>query len=279
MQAVTMVEVVVLGSGTPNPDPARAGAAVAVVDGPAWVMIDCGRGATQRALAAGLDLAEVVAVLITHHHSDHLSDLATLAITRWTAGASAPLRVVAPAGAAADYARRCLAVFDDDSFYGQAASSAGSRPTITTDAFGASNDIARVFDVDGWRASSVLVDHRPVAPAVGYRVERGPISVVISGDTAACDGVGRLATDAHVLVHEALLTARVSPALLEWNAGARSVGELAALARPRLLVLTHMIPAPTTDDDERAYLDEVRDGGFTGPTVVAHDLLRLPISE
>jgi len=40
-----------------------------------------------------------------------------------------------------------------------------------------------------------------------------------------------------------------------------------------------MIPAPTTDDDERAYLDEVRDGGFTGATVVAHDLQRVPISE
>jgi len=274
-----MVEVVVLGSGTPNPDPARAGAAVAVVDGRAWVMVDCGRGATQRALAAGLDLTQVVAVLITHHHSDHLSDLATLAITRWTAGASAPLRVVAPAGASADYARRCITAFDDDAFYGQAASCAGPRPVIATDAFHASNDITRVLDGDGWRVSSVLVDHHPVAPAVGYRVERGRASVVISGDTAACDGIRGLAAGADVLVHEALLTARVWPALLEWNAGARSVGELAALARPRLLVLTHMIPAPTTDDDERAYLDEVRDGGFTGATVVAHDLQRVPISE
>ena len=274
-----MVEVVVLGSGTPNPDPARAGAAVAVVDGPAWVMIDCGRGATQRALSAGLDLTEVVVVLITHHHSDHLSDLATLAMTRWTAGASAPLRVVAPAGASADYASRCLSVFDDGSFHAQGSAAAGPRPTIATDAFDASDDITRVFDVDGWRVSSVLVDHHPVAPAVGYRVERGRIGVVISGDTAVCDGMRGLAAGADVLVHEALLTGRVSPALLDWNASARSVGELAALVRPRLLVLTHMIPAPTTDDDERAYLDEVHDGGFTGRTVVAHDLLRLPISE
>ncbi len=270
-----MVEVVVLGSGTPNPDPDRAGAAVAVVDGSSWVLVDCGRGATQRALSAGLDLTAVAAVLITHHHSDHVSDLATLAITRWTAGANIPLRVVAPAGPSAAFSRRCLDGFADQAFHAQAASTSSPRPMITVDEFVAGDDVATVLTRDGWHAASVLVDHHPVEPAVGYVIERDAARVAISGDTAVCEGVRRLAEDAHVLVHEALLTAVVPASLLEWNASARSVGELAAMTQPDTLVLTHLIPSPRTVDDEQAFLDEVRSSGFAGTTVVAHDLLRI----
>jgi ribonuclease BN (tRNA processing enzyme) len=55
-ESAAVVEVIVLGSGTPNPDPKRAGPSVAVADGSSWVLVDCGRAATQRALGAGLDL-------------------------------------------------------------------------------------------------------------------------------------------------------------------------------------------------------------------------------
>ena len=47
-------------AGTPIPTPDRAGAGLAVVDGSAWVLVDCGRAVTQRALQAGLDLTALV---------------------------------------------------------------------------------------------------------------------------------------------------------------------------------------------------------------------------
>jgi ribonuclease Z len=240
-------------------------------------MVDCGRAATQRALDAGLDPTAVTAVLITHHHSDHLSDMATFAIARWVAGATSPLQVIAPEGPAAEFARRCLDAFDDQAFHSQGAPSAGKRPAISCAAFAGSHDVATVFRTDEWAASSVLVDHHPVEPAVGYLVESNGARVAISGDTAVCAGIRRLARGAHVIVHEALLGARASPALLEWNASAHSVGELAAETRPETLVLTHMIPAPSSAGDELAYLDEVRRGGFTGRTLVAKDLMRLSV--
>ena len=272
-----VVEVVVLGSGTPNPDPDRAGSAVAVVDESSWVLVDCGRAATQRALAAGLDVTALRAVLITHHHSDHLSDLATLAIARWAAGAADPLRVVAPQGPSSTFAHRCLEAFDDQSFHGQAPLAAGPRPAIRVDAFTAADEVVEVLELDGWKAHSVTVDHHPVEPAVGYLIERRGARIAISGDTAVCDGMRKLADGAHVVIHEALLTTAVSPALLEWNASASSVGNLADADRPRTLVLTHLIPAPRSAQDEAAFLDEVRDGGFNGHVVIAHDLLRLPV--
>lgn len=240
--------------------------------------MDCGRAATQRAIDAGLDLTSVIAVAITHHHSDHLSDLATFATTRWTAGATTPLTVVVPNGPAARYAQRCLDPFDDQSFYSQASAAGGTRPTIDVHLFDAAHEVSPVYSAAGWELSSRLVDHHPVEPAVGYLVEHNGARVAVSGDTAVCDGMRALAHSVDVLVHEALLSNRVRPELLDWNAGARAVGELAADLRPRTLVLTHLIPAPRSAEDERAYLDEVRAGGFGGSTLVARDGLRVPLN-
>lgn len=124
------------------------------------------------ALDAGLDLTAVAAVLLTHHHSDHVSDLATFAITRWSAGAATPLTVVTPAGPAARYAGACLSIFDDQSFHAQADPDAGARPSIRVEPFASSHRVATVLDRDGWVIGSALVDHRPIEPAVGYRIER-----------------------------------------------------------------------------------------------------------
>lgn len=270
-----VAEVVVLGSGSPIPDHGRGGSALAVAADGEWLLVDCGRAATQRAIDAGLDLTSVVAVAITHHHSDHISDLATFATARWTAGAATPLLVVAPAGPAARYAEQCVEVFDDQSFHAQALPQAGPRPTIDVHRFEAGNEPSLVFTAGMWRLSSVLVDHHPVEPAVGYLVELSDRRIAVSGDTAVCDGVRRLAQGADVLVHQAMLAGRVDSSLLEWNASARSLGELAAQTTPHTLVLTHLIPAPRSTDDENAYRADIRAGGFQGPTHIAYDGLRI----
>ena len=277
-QTFDVAEVVVLGSGSPIPDPGRAGSALAVVSDREWMLVDCGRAATQRAIDTGLDLTSVVAVAITHHHSDHVSDLATFATTRWIAGATTPLTVVAPDGPAAVFAERCLEAFDDQSFHAQASPAVGPRPVIHVRRFEAAHEVLVVLESGGWRLASVLVDHHPIEPAVGYHVEHDGVRVAVSGDTAVCDGMRTLAQNVDVLVHQALLSDRVSPALLKWNAGARAVGELAARTHPQTLVLTHLIPGPTGAQDEDAYRHEVRSGGFDGPTLIAHDGLRVSIN-
>jgi ribonuclease Z len=123
----------------------------------------------------------------------------------------------------------------------------------------------------------VLVDHHPVAPAVGYLVEADGARVAVSGDTAVGDGMRALARDVDVLVHETLHPALVPDDLLTWNAGADAVGALAAATSPATLVLTHLLPAPVTPDHEQSYLAAVRRGGYDGPTVVARDLARIPV--
>jgi ribonuclease Z len=207
-----------------------------------------------------------------------LSDLASLAIARWSAGCAVPLVVHAPDGPAARFADVCLDAFEDDCFHAQADPADGPRPRIDVHRFTPTCDVTTVMDTDGWTIRTVLVDHHPIEPAVGYRIERSGVAVMVSGDTRVCDGVRALAYGAQVIVHEALLAEHVSPALLTWNASAETVGTLAALVRPTTLVLTHLIPAPITDDDNAAYLRDVRRGGFDGHTIAARDLTRIQVT-
>lgn len=267
-----------LGTGTPVPDPARGGSGTAITSIGGWVLVDCGRGVTQRALEANLDLLSLVAVFLTHHHSDHVSDLATLAITRWVDGAVEPLVVVVPEGPSAAFARRCLSAYGDQAFYSQSDSRSGPRPTIDVHSFVAAEDPEPVFTDETFAVSSVLVDHHPMEAAVGYRIDGNGVSVVVSGDTAACPGIEKLAVEADLLIHEAVLAASVRSELLDWNAGAPSVGSLARKSRVRRLVLTHLLPAPRDEAEESSFIGEARSGGYTGPIQIARDLMRIDLS-
>lgn len=268
-----------LGTGTPIPDPNRCGSGTAIVGRGGWILIDCGRGVTQRTIQAALDLGELQGVLLTHHHSDHISDLATLAIARWCDGVGSPLTVLAPAGRSAAFARECLESFDDQSFHGQADPSAGPRPSIRVHEFGPADEPTRVANLGGFEVSAVLVDHHPIEAAVGYGVDCAGVRIVVSGDTAACAGIEAMAQNADLLIHEALLSRAVSEQTLAWNAGADTVGALAERAGVARLVLTHLLPPPANERHELSFLTEARSGGFGGPIDIAADLARLEVSK
>lgn len=272
-----MVEVVLLGTGTPIPDPQRCGSGSAVSVENEWVLVDCGRGVTQRGIEAGLDLRTLKAVLLTHHHSDHISDLPTLAMARWTMGATTPLDVITPAGPCARYAGSCLEVFEDQTFYSQARPESGHRPEIKVRSFYPTASPTHVVEVGPFAITSALVDHHPIESAVGYRITVSDRVITFSGDTAVCPGIRLLAQDADLLIHESLNPDLVGPTILEWNAGADAVGELSATSGVKQLVLTHLLPPPGSVTEEQAFADHARAGGFQGSIHVARDLMRLTV--
>jgi ribonuclease Z len=80
------LDVILLGTGFPRPDPERAGPSTAVVAGDKWFVVDAGRGATMRIAGTDLKYENLQAVFLTHLHSDHTAGLPDLFNTSWQFG-------------------------------------------------------------------------------------------------------------------------------------------------------------------------------------------------
>jgi len=127
------------------------------------------------------------------------------------------------------------------------------------------------------RVTSIAVDHGD-APAVAFRVEHAGRAVVVSGDLASKDdNLARLATGADLLIYDAtVLDPPGSPAqLYDLHTSPRRIGEVAALARVRSLLLSHI--TPSVDERRRAVLDSIR-AAYSGEVRFAEDCETLDVA-
>ena len=266
--------VILLGTGFPRPDPERAGPATAIVVNGKVFIVDAGRGVVMRLAATGFPLKAVRAVFLTHLHSDHISGLPDLFTSTWIFGRATPLDLYGPKGTA-KAARGLEQFFAEDirirRDLTEMQPAAGAKITAHTVKEGV------VYQDTDVRVTAFAVDHRPVAPAFGYKFEAGGKTVVISGDTRPSDNLVRFARGADVLVLEAYLpehfdrvdTPEVAARLKRYHTSAEEAGQMAQQAGVKLLVLTHLIPG----DADQTFLDRAGKR-FHGKIVVGRDLMR-----
>jgi ribonuclease Z len=283
---VAALSIVVTGSGSPRPNPDRAGPGVYVSSGEVAVQLDAGRGTVMRLAAAGVELSSLDAVLVTHHHSDHLTGLADLVMTRWLTsnGEAAPLRIVAPSGPAVTFVSRMLEPYADDIEVRSAHAFGGTKPHVVIEEFAASSRPEVVWSHGDVVVSSIAVHHEPVVPAVAYRVDHPHGAVVVSGDTRVCDEIAMIAAGADVVVHEAVrkraMAAMIAGTrfehIFDYHADSIDLGAQAAEVGVPMLVLTHLIPSVGVGEFE-GFRDDIRAGGFSGRLCVADDLLRIEV--
>ncbi len=271
-----MNRVVLTGTGVPVPDPERAGAGTLVELDGVRLQVDAGRGTVMRLTGAMTPVADLDVVLLTHHHSDHLTGLADLVLTRWIGGAH-HTTIVAPEGATSRFAAKVLDPWREDVDIRIQHAGHDGEPTVEVVAFPAPDTPAEVWRSGAVTVTAVSVHHEPVLPAVAYRIDGPSGSVVVSGDTQVCPEVEALAAGADVLVHEVRLRAFAEAvvgthyeAIAAYHADAVDLGAAAQRAGIGHLVLTHFIPPPT--DGYEPFVDEVRRGGFTGDLVAGPDL-------
>ncbi|MGE0352696.1 MAG: MBL fold metallo-hydrolase [Gemmatimonadales bacterium] len=272
-------EVVLLGTGMPRPNPAASGPATAVVVGERVFLFDAGPGVERQLAAAGLPINGVSALFITHLHTDHTLGYPDLVLTSWVMGRKGPMQVYGPRGLKR-MTDHLLAAYEEDIRIRidglEHEPPDGYKVNATEIGPGV------VYDRDGVTVTAFPVPHGSWAQAFGYRVDAGGRSIVISGDTRPGEALERAARGVDVLVHEVYSEAHLMPELRpgggDWprymrsfHTSDRELGEIAARARPALLVLTHIIRMGATDDE---LLAGVRAGGFTGKVVVGKDLER-----
>ena len=188
--------VTITGTGCPIPDAERAGPGVLVdVDG-LRLQFDAGRSTVQRLAGAGLPYAEVDAVFVTHHHSDHLTGLQDLVLTRWVMARGEvrpPLPIVVPAGPAESFVREMLHPWRHDLDVRAAHANRSDPLTLDIVPFDLPDQPTEVWRRGDVRVLAGQVRHEPVHPAVGFRVETPDGVVAITGDTLVCDEVAALA--------------------------------------------------------------------------------------
>jgi ribonuclease Z len=255
-----MIEVTLLGTGSPIPDANRAGPSTLVRAGGQTFLVDCGRGVQQRLTAAGAAANGLTALLLTHLHSDHIADLGDVIITRWVSTFTpdpAPLPIIGPPGTA-EVVENTLKAFGFDIGY-RIAHHADLNSPPPVEVFEYTD--GPVWDRDGVQILVAPTDHRPVAPTIGFRVEHAGASVVLAGDTVPCESLDTLASGAGALVHtviredlvEAMPMQRIRD-ICDYHSSVEQAAATATRAGVGILILTHYVPAiaPGAEDEWRA---------------------------
>jgi len=253
------------GTGSPLPDRSRAGPCLAVIAGDQVLVFDAGEGAAETLALMGVNAGDIQAVYLSHLHSDHYDGLAPLALQHWATGtAQEPLLLVGPTGASRIAAglREAYAI---DSAYRtnhhgpEVMPPTGAGLRAQEFAVPTGNEPIVLRDEGGVRVLAFRVDHAPTE-AVGFRVEYGGRSLVISGDTSRSASLAQNARGADLLVHEALsprLNAIIENAareagrenvgaifhdILDYHTSPEDAGSVATEAGVGALALTHLLP-------------------------------------
>ena len=264
--------VILLGTGTPNPEPDHMGPAVAVVSGDRVYLVDCGPGVVRRAAQAGLQMAQLTRVFVTHLHSDHTAGYPDLMLTPPNSGRSEPLEAFGPPGLHAMTAH-LLAAWKED----LRTRLHGTQPVAPRGFAVEAHDVkpGEVYRDAGMRVLAFEVDHGTWKHAYGYRFEAPDKVIVISGDTTYSRNLIQAAKGCDILVHEVYSEKGLANRTPDWqryhsafHTSAPDVGRVAAEVQPRKLVLYHLLPMGETTEE---VLEEVR-RQFSGVTIYGSDL-------
>ena len=208
-----MVEIYVLGGGTPTPTAARFGSAHVLKVGDEYLMFDCGPAATHKLVKAGLFPTQIDHLFFTHHHFDHDIDYPCFLLCRWdqSIGQENQLRVYGP-----DLTEKITqGIIGDDGIFSHDwkarvnhplsqqvfVNRGGTLPRPAPSVFAKDVEPGPVQTGDGWQVTSARAEHvQPWLDSLAYRVDTSQGSVVFTGDTQPCQTVTDLARGADMML-------------------------------------------------------------------------------
>ena len=275
-------KLIVLGSGTPNPDPNRAGSAYAVVVNETPYLIDFGPGVIRRAASLSppwggkieaMTVKNFEHAFLTHIHSDHSAGLADLLLTPWIMGRDKKLNLYGPKGLE-QMASSTLEAFEDDINYRIYGTQPSNKIGYKFNFYLLTEGL--IYEDENVSVEAFTVPHGSFDDAYGFRFTTKDKVIVFSGDTGPSITLEKFASGADILVHEVYSNAGFLKKTKDWqvyhqghHTSTFEVGEIASRAKPKLLLLSHILFWGSTTDE---ILKETQ-STYKGEIKIAEDLM------
>jgi len=264
-------KIILLGTGTPNAEPNRSGAAIAIVVNEVPYLIDFGPGIIRRANAAKISVEELRTVFLTHLHSDHTAGYPDLILTPWVLGRDKPLSVLGPPGIEM-MTENILEAYQEDineRINGlEPINQIGYKVEVKEIEQGI------IYHDDNIKVEAFDVKHGSWK-AVGYKFHTPDRTIAISGDTAPFENMIEVYKNCDVLIHEVYSVEGLKSRPKEWQEYHESVhtssfelAEIASIVKPKLLILYHQLLWGVKEKD---LLTEIK-GSYNGKVVSGKDL-------
>lgn len=289
------LHVYMCGTGSPMPDPSRAGPCLGVLAGDKAFVFDVGAGGPRNLGSMGFPTARLQSVYLTHLHSDHIDGLGELLLNSWIGGSrSTPTPISGPVGTQ-EVVNGFNAVYRIDSTYRVAhhgtgvANPAGFGGVATEIEIPTGpNGQLVVLDEGDLKITAIRVDHAPIEPAFGYRIDYKDRSISISGDTVYSPGFVAASKEVDLMLHEALnkdMVAKIGSTLgergkttgeaifadiLDYHTSPEEAARAAQEAGAEQLVLYHIVPQLPVEMLEPVFLGEAK-SEFDGPITIGQD--------
>lgn len=277
------IRVTLLGTGSPIPSLERFGPSTLIEAGDLTLLFDCGRGVTQRLLQIDKAFPRIDKLFLTHLHSDHLVGIPDLMLIGWLRARKTPFQVWGPEGTQ-DMMSHLVEAFQFDIHMRRDVDEKLSPEGIAVIGTDVQGGVA--FEMDGVKVTAFDVEHGPVKPSLGYRIDCAGRSVALSGDTCFSENLIEHARGVDLLVHEVLAPSafqaqivHLSPSqlqkVMDHHVTPEQAGEVFSRVKPKLAVYSHVVPARGVDK-------EVIEGTrktYSGEFVVGADLMVIDVGE
>ena len=275
-------KLLILGSGTPNPDPERSGSAYAIVTNGQSYLVDFGPGVIRRASAfspswggefESMEIQNLNYAFLTHLHSDHSAGLADLILSPWVLEREEPLNLFGPRGLKrmADKITDAYQIDIDYRINGsQPSNLEGYKTKVTEIAEGI------IYEDKYIAVEAFENNHGDFKNSFGFVFTTKDKKIVISGDTAYSQEVIEKSKEADILVHEVYSEKGFKEKTKDWqiyhkahHTSAPDVGKIASMSKPKKLVLSHIL---FWGNSKESIVEEVK-SNFDGEVIIAEDLM------
>ena len=281
--SISETKLIILGSGTPNPDPERYGSGYAVVVNESAYIVAFGPGIVRRISAMSptwggdfpsMELQNINTAFLTHIHSDHSGALADLILTPWIMGRDTPLKLYGPSGLGAMSKNITEAYIDDINYrlYGsQPANELGFKTNVTEIV-----DDGSIYQDKNVEVIAFKNNHGDFKNSFGFLFITDDKRILFSGDTAVSANLKKYGNDLDILVHEVFSSETFVNKTKDWqiyhqahHTSSIDLGIIADELQPKKLVMSHIL---FWGASEESILNDIG-VNFSGQAIIAKDLM------